>query len=258
MQIYTHTPSYTRIHFPYFPHGLWKILQGVPSLQKFKQSHFRIKRCNYTPLGFLEPGELSVHACSSVFHHVCKSIIVSWEQRGSRQQVGAGLSAPMAEHSLYLCLLTSAHVRGREKDNESRVAIATLRKVTPPPPNVAETGGAFFIFFFLSIFLCACLNMWGHWYSVNLEPWEDPPPSSTNPSPLPLPLPADRRIDCSCSASLSSVCVLWGDHQWAGPGVFHPQPESSTLPLHRMKGEPLRILPRGGQTGNTVTFSLPD
>lgn len=108
------------------------------------------------------------------------------------------------------------------KDNESRIAIATKRKVTPHP----------------QMFLGKCSAGFGHvgcWSSVPLEPWEEPNPHPSARPPS-LPLPAYRRIDCRCSTSLSSVCVLWGDHRRAGPGFFHPRPESSTLPSIGWKG----------------------
>lgn len=62
------------------------------------------------------------------------------------------------------------------------------------------------------------------------------------------------KTDYSCSASLSSFCVVksppacqaW--HFSSSTWFIHSF-------LHRMKGELLRILPWGGETGSTVTLS---
>ncbi len=119
---------------------------------------------------------------------------------GSRQQVGVGyrLRWRGTLHKYVFAHICSCKREGI--DNESCVAIVTKRKVTPstPIPNpqmlLGKCRGGFG--------LCVSGHA-GNWFSVNLEPWEDPP-TTTHPTIS----SSSCRQDCSCSASLSSVCVL--------------------------------------------------
>lgn len=148
---------------------------------------------------------------------------------GSRQQVAVGyrLRWLNALHKYVFAHICSCEREG--KDNESCVAIATKRKVTPHPSKCCWESVAL-------VLASVCLNIRSAATASLWNPGKTPTPRP--PTPPPPPLPADRRIDCSCSASLSSVRVLRGDHQRAEPGVFHPRPESSTLPSIGWKGSP--------------------
>ena len=219
-------------------------------------SHFYNQTCNYTPLGFCEPWDLCVSTCQSVFHHVCRSLIVhrllgattkKKKKKEKRKEPSTSrLSASMAEHTSQVCVCPHLLMWEEEgKDNESRVAIATKRKVTPSPKcSWKKCAVGFGLRVSEHVGCC---------YNVTPEPWEDSPPPLPplhNPPPS-LPLPADRRTDCSCSASLSSVWRPPARRAWrfsSATWVIHSS-------LHRMKGKLPRILAWGGQTGNTVTLA---
>lgn len=74
------------------------------------------------------------------------------QSEGRRQQVGAGLSAPMAEHTSQVCLLTSAHVRGRGKRQRIPCCHSNKEKSHPPPSSPKFAGKVWRWFL-----VCVCL-----------------------------------------------------------------------------------------------------
>ena len=147
-----------------------------------------------------------------------------WERGEPSTSWSGAIGSSGWAHSLHLCLLTSAHVRGKGGKRQRILCCHSNTEACfpPPPPKSCLECGAFCSFLGLTGLCVHVASLWN-------------PGKTPRPPPPPLPLPAHRRIDCSCSACLSCVSVLWGDHQPAGPGVFHPLPESSTPPSARWK-----------------------
>lgn len=226
----SHTQTYTHKIFPYFPHCLWlQILQGVPSLQQFVQSRFLIKRCNYTPLGFHEPGELCLSACSSVFHHVCKSIIVSrlLREEGAINKLewGDQLRWLNTLHKYMFAHICSCEREG--KDNESYVAIATKRNVTPPTPKCCWECVSLFL-------VCVCLTMLGAGSITGTLGRHPPTATSSSSCRQKNRLLLFLSFICLCVARGPPVSVwCFSSSTW----VIHSS-------LHRIKGELLRTLLR--------------